>query len=63
MKAIDPAMMEKGQAERPLDGIDVLGFDEIAAGKGQTYGTMICAPEGPRGPELLYIVEGRKEKT
>ena len=62
VKAIDCAMMEKVQTERPLDGIDVLGFDEIAAGKGQSYWTMICAPEGPRGPELLHIVEGRKEK-
>ena len=52
----------KEDAERPLDGIDVLGFDEIAAGKGQSYWTMICAPEGPRGPEFLHIVEGRKEK-
>ena len=62
VKAIDQAMMEKVQSERPLDGIDVLGFDEIAAGKGQSYWTLICAPEGPRGPELLHIVEGRKEK-
>jgi Transposase and inactivated derivatives len=62
VKAIDQAMMEKVQSERPLDGIDILGFDEIAAGKGQSYWTLICAPEGPRGPELLHIVEGRKEK-
>ena len=46
MKAIDQAMMEKVQSERPLDGIDVLGFDEIAAGKGQSYWTLICAPRG-----------------
>ena len=59
---IDQTMMEKVQGERPLDGIDVLGFDEIAAGKGQNYWTMICAPEGPRGPDLLNIVVGRKEK-
>ena len=50
------------QSKRPLDGIDVLGFDEIAAGKGQSYWTLICAPEGTRGPELLHIVEGRKAK-
>ena len=62
VKDIDQAMMEKVQEERPLDGIDVLGFDEIATGKGQSYWTMICAPEGPRGPELLNIVVGRKEK-
>ena len=36
VKAIDQAMMEKVQSERPLDGIDVLGFDEIAAGKNST---------------------------
>ena len=23
---------------------------------------MICVPDGPRGPELLHIMEGRKEK-
>ena len=62
VKAIDQAMMEKVQSERPLDGIDVLGFDEIAAGKGQSDWTLICAPEGPRGPGLLHIMEGRKEK-
>ncbi len=62
VKAIDLAMMEKVQTERPLDGIDVLGFDEIAAGRGQSYWTMICAPEGPRGPELLGIVEGKHLK-
>lgn len=50
VKSIDQTMMEKVQAERPLDGIDVLGFDEIASGKGQSYWTMICSPEGPRGP-------------
>ena len=37
VKAIDQTMMEKVQSERPLDGIDVLGFDEIAVGKGQSY--------------------------
>ena len=62
VKVIDQTMMEKVQSKRPLDGIDVLGFDEIAAGKGQCYWTLICAPEGPRGPELLHIVEGRKAK-
>ena len=62
VKEIDQAMIEKVQSERPLDGIDVLGFDEIAAGKGQSDWTLICAPEGSRGPGLLHIVEGRKEK-
>jgi transposase len=62
IKNIDRAMMEKVQSERPLDGINLLGFDELAVGAGQTYWTMICAPEGPRGPELLNVVKGRKEK-
>lgn len=63
VKDIDKHAMEKVQAERPLDGLTVLGADEIAVGKGQTYWTMLSAPEGPRGPELLYIVEGRKERS
>jgi transposase len=62
VKAIDKRMLEKIQAERPLDGISVLGADEIAVGRGQSYWTMISAVEGPRGPELLNVVEGRKEK-
>lgn len=62
VKAIDKQMLEVIQAERPLDGICVLGADEIAVGKGQTYWTMFSALEGPRGPELLNVVEGRKEK-
>lgn len=40
-------MVEKVQSVRSLNGIDVLGFGEIAAGKGQSYWTMICAPEVP----------------
>ena len=63
VREIDKAMMEKVQSKRSLEGITVLGFDEIAVGKGQTYWTMISALEGPRGPELLNIVEGRKEKS
>lgn len=63
VKAIDKRALEKIQAERPLDGITVLGADEIAVGKGQSYWTMISALEGPRGPELLNVVEGRKEKN
>ena len=62
VKTLDKQALEKVQAERPLDGITVLGADEIAVGKGQTYWTMISALEGPRGPELLNVVEGRKEK-
>jgi transposase len=63
VKAIDKRAMAKVQAERPLDGITVMGADEIAVGKGQTYWTMLSAVEGPRGPELLNVVEGRREKN
>jgi transposase len=63
VKDIDKHAMTKVQAERSLDGLTVLGADEIAVGKGQTYWTMLSAPEGPRGPELLYVVEGRKERS
>lgn len=63
VKDIDKEAMAKVQAERPLDGLTVLGADEISVGKGQTYWTMLSAPEGPRGPELLYVVEGRKERS
>lgn len=64
VKDIDKQAMSKVQAERSLDGLTVLGADEIAVGKGQNnYWTMISAPEGPRGPELLNIVVGRKEAS
>lgn len=62
VKEIDKRAMAKVQAERPLDGITVMGADEIAVGRGQTYWTMLSTPEGPRGPEVLNIVEGRREK-
>jgi len=62
VKAIDKASMIKAQAERPLDGITVLGTDEIAIGKGHNYLHLVSAMDGPRGAELLYIGEGRKEK-
>lgn len=62
VKTIDKRALEKIQADRSLDGITVLGVDEIAVGRGQTYWTMISALEGPRGPELIKVVPGRKEK-
>lgn len=62
VKAIDKAAMEKAQAERPLDGITKLGVDEISVGRGHNYWHLVSAMDGPRGPELLYIGEGRKEK-
>jgi len=62
VKAIDRQVLEEVQATRPLDGITVLGMDEIAVGKGHHYWTLVSALEGPRGPELLNVVEGRSEK-
>jgi transposase len=63
VKDIDKEAMAMVQAHRPLDGFTVLGADEIAAGQGQKYLTMISAMEGPRGPELLDVVEGRRERS
>ena len=62
VKDIDKAGLEKVQTARSLDGITVLGVDEIGVGKGHKYWTLVSALEGPRGPELLHIVEGRSEK-
>lgn len=62
VKKIDKMILEKIQANRPLDGITVLGADEIAVGKGHKYWTMVSALEGPRGCEMLNVVEGRREK-
>jgi transposase len=62
VKAIDRQVLEDVQAARPLDGITVLGMDEIAVGKGHHYWTLVSAMEGPRGPEMLNVVEGRTER-
>jgi transposase len=62
VKDIDKAALQEVQSQRPLDGITVLGMDEIAVGKGHKYWTLVSALEGPRGPELLNIVEGRSQK-
>jgi transposase len=62
VKAIDKARLEHIQETRPLDGITVLGMDEIAVGKGHNYWVPVSALEGPRGPEMLYVVEGRSKK-
>ena len=62
VKDIDKAALQEIQSRRPLDGITVLGMDEIAVGKGHKFWTLISALEGPRGPEMLNIVEGRSEK-
>jgi len=62
VKNIDKAFLEEVQAGRSLDGISVLGMDEISVGKGHKYWTLVSALEGPRGPEMLNIVEGRSAK-
>lgn len=62
VKDIDKEALARVQAARPLDGITVAGVDEIGVGKGHNYWSLFSALEGPRGPEMLYIVEGRSEK-
>jgi len=62
VKDIDKEALAKVQAARPLDGITVMGVDEIGVGKGHNYWSLLSALEGPRGPEMLYVVEGRSEK-
>lgn len=62
VKDIDREALTRVQAGRSLEGITVLGVDEIAVGKGHKYWTLVSALEGPRGPEMLQIVEGRSEK-
>lgn len=62
VRTLDKRRLQQAQQQRPLDGITQLGVDEIAIGKGHKYLHMISALDGPRGPELLYVGEGRKEK-
>lgn len=62
VRNIDKSALEKVQAGRPLDGLTVLGADEISVGKGHHYWTLFSAMEGPRGPEMLNIIEGRTQK-
>lgn len=62
VKDIDKQALTKVQTERPLDGITVLGADECGVGKGHKLWSFFSALEGPRGPEMLYIVEGRTER-
>ena len=62
VKDIDKVVLEEVQSRRSLDGISILGMDEISVGKGHNYWTLFSALEGPRGPEMLNIVEGRSEK-
>ena len=61
VKMIDKEKLNESQANRSLDGITALGADEIFIG-GKKCWHMISALDGPRGPELIYIGKGRKEK-
>jgi transposase len=62
VKTLDKRALQAAQASRPLDGITTLGIDEMAVGRGQTYWHLVHALDGPRGAELLFVGEGRKEK-
>lgn len=62
VKELDKRAIKKAQQERLLDGIRALGVDEISIGKGHHYWHLVSALDSPRGSELLYIGEGRKEK-
>lgn len=62
VKQIDKRGLQAPQKARALDGIRTLGVDEIAVGKGHQYWHLVHALDGPRGPELLFVGEGRKEK-
>ncbi len=62
VKNIDKRAIEKVQAMRDLEGISVLGVDEISVGHGHNYWHMISSLEGLNAPEMLYVGEGRKEE-
>ncbi len=61
VKAIDKEKLREIQASRSLDGISALGVDEIFVGKKCLH--MVSSLDGPRGPELIFIGKGRKEKN
>ena len=63
VKALDKAALERQQADRPLDGIETLGVDELSVGKGQHYWHLVSALDGPRGPEMLFVGKGRKSRS
>jgi len=63
VREIDKRALARTQAQRPLDGIDTLGVDELSVGRGQRYWHLVSALEGPRGPEMLYVGKGRKERS
>lgn len=39
-----------------------MGIDEIAVGRGQILWHLVSTLDGPRGPEVLFVGEGRKEQ-
>lgn len=61
VKEIDKKAIVKAQAERTLEGINVLGVDEISVGHGHNYWHLISSLDGSNGLEMLYVGEGRKE--
>jgi transposase len=62
LKTLDTRAIQAAHAARPLDGITTLWLDEIAVGTGQTSWHLVSALDGPRGPEVLFVGEGRKEQ-
>jgi len=60
VKNIDKRAMKMVQDARSLDGITALGVDEIFVGDKIWH--LVSALESPRGAELIYVGEGRKEK-
>jgi transposase len=62
VKDIDKRAIQKAQSERSLEGITVLGVDEISVGQGHNYWHLISSFDGPNGPEVLYVGEGRREE-
>jgi transposase len=62
VKTLDKRAIQAAQATRSLEGITTLGLDEIAVGRGQSYWHLVSALDGPRGPEVLFVGEGRKER-
>jgi transposase len=62
VKEIDKKAIERAQSERSLEGVTVLGVDEIAVGRGHNYLHIISSLDGSNGSEVLYVGEGRKEE-
>ncbi|URA09650.1 ISL3 family transposase [Thermospira aquatica] len=62
VKEMDKKAIQKAQSERSLEGITVLGVDEISVGRGHNYLHLVSSLDGPKGSEVLYVGEGRKEE-